>query len=100
MAFTYRPLKFLSYKIYSCVTTGSRVSRDFKMTEGVRQGSYLTVSKIYLNVTPKQCAKKCQHIYYLFGMIKCFTLLFANDQVIMVEDTDDMVKELSGEYEQ
>lgn len=82
----------------------NKVSTEFRITKGLRQGCCLspTLFKIYLEEALKGWKKKCRHMGVLVGDKNIYTLQFADDQIILAEDYDDieyMSRKLIEEYE-
>lgn len=88
----------------SAVKTNNEVSEDFKITKGLRQGCTLAplLFKIYLEGALKAWKRKCGSMGVPVGDKVIFTLLFADDQVVLSTDQDDlnyMLRKLKEEYE-
>ena len=76
----------------SCVKSKQGLSKYFKVNKGLRQGCCIspTLFKIYLNSTLKDWCRKCLSMGVQLGRECIFTLLFADDQVVLAEDKDDL----------
>lgn len=88
----------------STVKIGRTVSEEFPITKGLRQGCSLAplLFKIYLEEVLKSWKRKCHRMGITIGDETLYTLLFADDQVIIAEDADDsnyMLRKLQEEYE-
>ena len=99
-----RAVKALYTGMTSCIKVGSSLSEPFPVTKGLRQGCAIapTLFKIYLNSALKQWRQKCGSMGIEIGDSRLFTLHFADDQVILAEDDDDicyMLRKLDEEYE-
>lgn len=89
---------------FSAVKTRGGISDYFKVNKGLRQGCCLspTLFKLYLNSALKQWIKKINKMGVLIGERNIYSLLFADDQVVLAEDIEDttyMVRKLMEEYE-
>lgn len=81
----------------------SRLSDPFPVSKGLRQGCCLspTLFKIYLHQILQQWEKQCRVMGMTIGEDKLFTLYFADDQVVIAEDADDlsfMIRKLNEHF--
>lgn len=88
----------------SCVKTSLGYSESFVVNKGLRQGCCLspTLFKIYMNVVLSNWSRKCSKMGIQLEDGHLYTLLFADDQVVLAEDEDDasyMVRKLIEEYD-
>lgn len=86
------------------IKISNKISDPFKTNKGVRQGCCLspTLFKIYLEYILKEWKTKCRCMGLLIGDDYIHSLLFADDQVIMAGDEDDieyMMRKLVDTYE-
>ena len=86
------------------VKIGNHTSEAFSQTKGVKQGSCLSPAlfKIYLNSVLKQWKKKCSPMGIWVKDTHLYTILFADDQVVLAEDQQDltyMINKLTEEYD-
>ena len=89
----------------SCVKSRGRMTDMFYVNKGLRQGCCVspTLFKIYINAALERWCRKCQHMGVHLGRESIFTLLFADDQVVIAEDEEDleyMLRKLIEEYEE
>lgn len=99
-----KTVKTLYTNMSSNIKIGNRVSESFPITKGLRQGCAIapTLFKIYLNSTLKRWRRMCRNMGIQVDGEKLFTLNFADDQVILAEDEDDvyyMLRKLDEEYD-
>jgi len=99
-----RAVRNLYSKCSSCVKMGNKLSEEFQVTKGLRQGCALapTLFKIYLEAVLKNWKHKCHGMGIPIGDETLYTLLFADDQVVIAGDRDDssyMFRKLEEEYE-
>lgn len=85
------------------VKTGSKMSFGFTPTKGLKQGCCLspTLFKIYLEQTLRIWKQKCENMGIPLNNTNIYSLSFADDQVIMAQDYDDieyMTRKLIEEY--
>lgn len=85
------------------IKLGKYLSDPFPITKGLRQGCCLspTLFKIYVQEALKTWIKKCSGMGIEIGENCLFTLLFADDQVILANDEDDieyMYRKLEEEF--
>ena len=78
---------------------GKDISAFFPVTKGLRQGCVLapTLFKLYLEASLVSWRRKCSNMDIQIGNEILYTLLFADDQVLIAEDEDDasyMVRKL------
>lgn len=88
----------------STVRNGDTESQEFQTNKGLRQGCSVspTLFKIYLNRALKHWNDKCGRMGIHVGENILSNLLFADDQVIIAEDLEDityMIKNLDEQYE-
>lgn len=74
------------------VKVGSLISTPFTPTKGVKQGCCLspTLFKIYLHAALKKWVRKCSPMGVWVDDRPIFTILFADDQIVIAEDQQDM----------
>lgn len=89
----------------SRVKIGKRLSKSFPVNKGLRQGCSVspTLFKIYVAKALHQWKKKCKGMGVYIGDTCLYTLQFADDQVIIANDKDDieyMARKLKEEYKQ
>jgi hypothetical protein len=82
---------------------GNLITKGFKVTKGLRQGCSLspTLFKIYLGVL-LNWKRKCQPMCIPIQNTYVHSLNFADDQVLLAQDHDDMeymARKLKEEYE-
>ena len=97
-------VKSLYTGITSSIKRGVKLSEEFPISKGLRQGCPIapTLFKVYLKSALRQWRRKCRNMGISIGNEKLFTLHFADDQVVFAEDEDDigyMVRKLDEEYE-
>lgn len=85
------------------IKIGKELSSEFSISKGLRQGCPIapTLFKIYLAAALDKWRRACCSMGISIGNDKLFTLHFADDQVIMAEDEDDvyyMIRKLDEEY--
>lgn len=84
------------YKIYKnteCVVkVGSQISNRIKITKGLKQGCSMspTLFKIYVQEAISEWCKKCSGMGIEMGQTNLYTMLFADDQIILANDEDDI----------
>ena len=88
----------------SVVKVGSTLSEKFLVNKGLRQGCCIspTLFKIYIEEALKRWKKKCKVLGVQMDDDILCSLLFADDQVIVAEDEEDinyMYRKLEEEYE-
>ena len=88
----------------SKVKIGKTMSKGIKVTKGLRQGCSMspTLFKIYLHRTILDWLSKCSGMGIPVGNDSIYTLLFADDQVVISQDYEDMeymLRKLLEEYE-
>ena len=71
---------------------GNTISHGFSINKGLRQGCCLspTLFKIYFQKTFEIWNRKCQNMGLRIGEYTVHTLLFADDQVAIADDYDDL----------
>lgn len=87
----------------SVIKVGSQISQPFRVTKGLRQGCCLspTLFKVYVNQTLKEWQVKCSRMGINIDGNYLHTLLFADDQVVLATDEDDinyMTRKLHDTY--
>ena len=87
----------------SRVKEGVYLSQEFPTNKGLRQGCSVspTLFKIYLSKALEHWNRKCGQMGISIDEYKLSNLLFADDQVIIAEDHDDisyMLRNLDVEY--
>lgn len=95
--------KQLYTKTTARVKVGSRLSRGFQISKGLKQGCCLspTLFKIYLEQTLKLWKRKCRNMGLPINNNTIYTLSFADDQLVLAQDYDDieyMTRKLIEEY--
>ena len=88
----------------SRVKVGKILSEEFLVNKGLRQGCSLAplLFKIYLEEVLKNWKRKCSSMGILIGDDTLYSLLFADDQVLVAADADDssyMLRKLFEEYD-
>jgi len=73
------------YENVSAIKIGKRVSRNFQVTKGLRQGCAMapTLFKIYINEALKKWKQHCETMGIPINDRFLYTLLFADDQVVI-----------------
>jgi hypothetical protein len=89
----------------SKIKTGNQITKGFKVTKGLRQGCSLspTLFKIYLERVLRNWKMKCQPMGIPIQNTYVYSLNFADDQVSLEQDHDDMeymARKLKEECEQ
>ena len=87
----------------SAVKVGNEVSKEFEVTRGLRQGCSLSppLFKIFLERALNDWKRKCGGMGIPIDDEVLYTLLFADDQVLLATDRDDisyMLRKLKEEY--
>ena len=87
-----RAVRQLYDNMTSAIKIRGRVTKEFRVTKGLRQGCCIapTLFKIYINGVLEAWKRNCAAFGIPIGDDKLFTLLFADDQVLLAEDRDDM----------
>lgn len=98
-----RALKNIYGNMKSAVKIGSKLTEEFRVTKGLRQGCCIapTLFKIYLYEALKEWRAKCKGMGIPIGNDYLYTLHFADDQVICAQDEHDaqyMLNKLTDEY--
>lgn len=102
-----RPLLKIIKELYkeneSYVKIGHRLSNPINTTKGLRQGCSLSplIFNAYVEVALREWKTKCQGMGIPIGDNTLFTLSFADDQVVIAQDSYDlefMTKRLYQEY--
>ena len=88
----------------SKVKIGKWLSQGFQISKGLRQGCSLspTLFNIYIREAVKNWMKKCSPMGLIVGEETISTLFFADDQLVLAEDYDDieyMTRNLMKEYD-
>ena len=86
-----------------CIKIGKEISEEFNVNKGLRQGCCIspTLFKIYIGKALNIWSKKCRSMGVQIGEDNVHTLLFADDQIVLAEDRDDieyMTRKLLEEY--
>lgn len=87
----------------SRVKIGNNYSDEFIVNKGLRQGCCIspTLFKVYINRVLRDWRRKCMTMGVLIEEQHIYSLEFADDQVILAEDGDDvnyMFRKLKEEY--
>jgi hypothetical protein len=88
----------------SKIIVGNLITKGFKVTKGLRQGCSLSPAlfKIYLEQMLRNWKRKCQPMGVPIQYTYVYSLNFADDQVLLAQDHDDMeymARKLKEEYE-
>jgi hypothetical protein len=88
----------------SVIKIGSEISESFIITKGLRQGCCLspTLFKIYIDKVLQEWQVKCRSMGVDVNGEYLYSLLFADDQVVIALDEDDsnyMMRKLTETYE-
>jgi len=92
------------YRNSECmIKMNNKLSTPFKVTKGLKQGCCLspTLFKIYIQKALSTWMKKCHKMGIEIGNSCLYTLLFADDQVVIANDEEDityMTRKLIDEY--
>lgn len=95
------------YNIYknskASIKVGNNYSEPFQTTKGLKQGCCLspTLFKIYAQQALNNWTRKCSKMGVEIGEYCLYTLLFADDQVVIASDQEDveyMTRKLTEEY--
>lgn len=86
------------------IKIGSTITEGFTTTKGLKQGCCLspTLFKIYLESALNEWKKKCGNMGMPLNESILYTLCFADDQIVIAQDHDDMnymMRKLIEEYE-
>jgi hypothetical protein len=89
----------------SKIKIGHQITKGFKMTKGLGQGCSLspTLFKIYLEQVLRNWKRKCQPMGIPIQNTYVYSLNFADDQLLLAQDHDDMeymARKLKEEYEE
>jgi hypothetical protein len=89
----------------SKIKIGNQITKGFKVTKGLRQGCSLspTIFKIYLEQVLRNWKRKCQPMGLPNPNTYVYSLNFADDQLLLAQDPDDMeyvARKLKEEYEE
>ena len=98
-------IKLLYKGCSSKIRIGNLTTKGFKVTEGLRQGCSLspTVFKVYLERVLRNWKRKCQPMGIPIQNTYVYSLSFADDQVVLAQDHDDMeymTRKLKEEYKE
>lgn len=98
-----RAVKSLYYQPITKIKIGKKVTPGFVPTKGLRQGCCMspTLFKIYLEEVLRRWKNKCKHMGIPLTDYTLYTLCFADDQVVVAQDYDDlnyMARKLVEEY--
>jgi len=76
----------------SKIKIGNLITKGFKVTKGLRQGCSLspTLFKIYLERVLRNWKRRCQPMGIPIQNTHVYSLNFADDQVLIAQDHDDM----------
>jgi hypothetical protein len=86
------------------IKVGSRLSREFYTSKGLLQGCCIspTLFKIYIDMSLRRWSQKCHTMGLPSNQdYHSYSLLFADDQVIIAQDIEDaayMLRKLVEEY--
>lgn len=99
-----KALKNLYDQTISQVKVGNKLSPEFIVNKGLRQGCCVspTLFKIYVARALNLWKRKCKGMGVDLGGVCLYTLQFADDQVLIANDKDDleyMTRKLQEEYE-
>jgi hypothetical protein len=74
------------------VKIGNKLSYPFNITEGLRQGCCIspTLFKVYIRKALEEWKRKCHGMGIPLGNITLYTLQFADDQVVLVGNKEDL----------
>jgi hypothetical protein len=97
-------IKRLYENSFSKIKTGKQLSSVFYVTKGLRQGCSLspTLFKIYIQNALENWQKKCARMGLEIQDMKIYSMLFADDQLLIAQDCEDleyMIRKLIDEYE-
>lgn len=98
-----KAVKELYNNSYIRIKIGNKLSSGFSTNEGLKQGCCLspTLFKIFLEKTLLRWKRKCSNMGIPLNNTTIYTLNFADDQVVMAQDLDDleyMTRKLIEEY--
>lgn len=98
-----RAIKDLYKQNMVSIKTGKRISCSFKTTKGLLQGCPIspTLFKIYLEKTLKNWKRGCEGMGVPVRNEHLYTLSFADDQVVIAQDEEDlsfMIRKLQEAY--
>jgi len=99
-----RAIKRLYENSFPKIKIGKQLSSGFRITKGLRQGCSLssTLFKIYIQNALENWQKKCAKMGLEIQDMTIYTMLFADDQLLIAQDYEDleyMTKKLIDEYE-
>ena len=85
-------IKTLYHGSVGKVKIGNTISHGFSINKGLRQGCCLspTLFKIYFQKAMEIWNRQCQNMGLRVGEYTVHTLLFADDQVVIADDYDDL----------
>lgn len=100
-----RALENIYTNSISAIKMRGQTSKPFKISKGLRQGCCLspTLFKIYIQKALTWWMRKCSRMGVEVGEECLYTLLFADDQVLVANDEEDitfMTRKLIEEYSQ
>jgi hypothetical protein len=74
------------------VKIGNKLSHPFNVTKGLRQGCCIspTLFKIYMRRALEEWKRKCHGMGISLENTTLYTLQFANDQVVLAGDKEDL----------
>ena len=74
------------------IKIGKKVSAGFTVSKGLRQGCCIspTLFKIYIDTVLQQLKRKCRGMGISIDVTHIFTLQFADDQVLVAQDKEDL----------
>lgn len=86
------------------IKNSNRITKGFKPTKGLKQGCCMapTLFKIYIEDALNKWKRKCENMGIPLNNKTIYTLQFADDQVILAQDKDDleyMSRKIKEEYE-
>ena len=99
-----RAIKRLYENTFSKIKIGKQLSSGFHTTKGLRQGCSLspTLFKTFIQNALENLQKKCAKMGSEIQDTTIYTMLFADDQLLIAQDYEDleyMTKKLIDEYE-
>ena len=99
-----KAVKSLYKQTKTRIKVGKKLTTGFNGTKGLKQGCCIspTLFKIYLEQVLKGWKQKCRNMGVPIGDNMLYTLCFADDQVIIAQDYDDinyMTRKLIEEYQ-
>lgn len=96
-------IKSLYFNSISVVKIGEQTSAEIRVNKGLKQGCCIspTLFNIYIAEALSNWKRKCCNMGIQIGDSKLYTLLFADDQIVIAEDEDDasyMTRKLKEEF--